>query len=160
MRTVSLIAGAEQLVRVFGSWPSFHEAEVRWLQLDLRPSGQGQYGPTLDVLIHTFELTDEVGADWRQMRRCHVLAHLRFTEVADLRLDAFSYRHELVGLTLTDLRDRQMERVRWAVAFDPSEGVGASFQCFAVEVVSVVPCDAAGEPTHAGPGRVPSNDDS
>jgi hypothetical protein len=147
---VERIPGAERLVAVFGYWPSFHDAEVLWLRLDRRPQGE-DYGPTLETLIHTFEITPEVGADGFYVQRHHVLVHLRFREVAELRLDGFNHQNALAMLTLTDLRDRQLERVLWEVEFDPAYGLGASFQCRAVEVVSVVPCSKAGEPIHAEP---------
>jgi hypothetical protein len=151
VKDVDRIAGAEQLVAVFGYWPSFHDAEVLWLRLDRRANGDGCYGPTLEALIHAFEMTSEVGGDGYYVLRHHVLVRLRFFEVAELRLDGFNHQNALMGLTLTDLRDRQMERVKWAVRFDSAFGVDASFQCFAVEVVSVVPCDKTGEPTRAEP---------
>src|SRR5262245_37611856 len=151
MEAVEGIAGAKQLLAVFGYWPSFHDAEVQWLRLDRRAHGQGCYGPTLEVLVHAFEMTNEVGADGHYVLRHHVLVHLRFEDAVGLRLDGFNYQNALMGLTVTDLQDRQMERVRWAVHFDSAFGVDASFQCYAVEVVSVVPCSKAGEPTHAEP---------
>jgi hypothetical protein len=145
VEVVEGIAGAEQLVAVFGYLPSFHDAEVLWLRLDRRAHGDGCYGPTLEALVHAFEMTSEVGADGNYVLRHHVLVHLRFLDVVELQLDGFNYQNALMGLTLTDLRDRQMERVRWAAHFDSAFGVDASFQCYAVEVVSVVPCDKAGE---------------
>lgn len=151
MEAVEGIAGAEQLVAVFGYWPSFHDAEVLWLRLDRRDHGEGCYGPTLEALVHAFEMTSEVGADGYYILRHHVLVHLRFLDVVELRLDGFNYQNALMGLTLTDLRDRQMERVRWEIHFDSAFGADASFQCYAAEVVSVVPCSKAGEPIHAEP---------
>ncbi len=151
MEDVDRIAGAEQLVAVFGYWPSFHDAEVLWLRLDRQAIGEGCYGPTLEALVHAFEMTSEVGADGHYVLRHHVLVHLRFSEVVELRLDGFNHQNALMGLTLTDLRDRQMERVKWAVRFDSAFGVDASFQCYAVQVVSVVPCNKAGQPIQTEP---------
>jgi hypothetical protein len=151
VEAVEHIAGAVQLVAVFGSWPSFHDAEVLWFRLDRRAHGEGCYGPTLEALVHAFEMTSEVGADGYYVLRHHTLVHLRFLDAVELRLDGFNSQNALMGLTLTDLRDRQTERVRWAVHFDSAFGVDASFQCSAVEVVSVVPCSNAGEPKHAEP---------
>jgi hypothetical protein len=146
---VGRITGAERLVAAFGYWPSFHDAEVLWLRLDRRAGGAGCYGPTLEALIHTFEITNEVGADGYYVLRHRVLIHLRFSDVVELRLDGFNHQNALMGLTLSDLRGRQMERVKWAVRFDSAFGVNASFQCYAAEVVSVVPCDKTGEPIQA-----------
>lgn len=140
------IVGAAQLVAVFGYWPSFHDAEVLWMRLDRRPHGEG-YGPTLEALVHAFEMTNEVSTDGYYILRHHVLVHLLFREVVDLRLEGFNNQNALMGLTLSDLRGRQFERVVWEVRFDSAHGVDASFQCHSVEVVRVAPCSKTGEPT-------------
>jgi hypothetical protein len=140
MDGVDRIDGAEQLIAVFGYWPSFHDAEVLWMRLDRSAPSDGYYGPTLDALVHAFEMTSEVGADGYYVLRHHVLVHLRFLDVVELQLEAFNHQNALMGLTFTDLRERQMERVLWAVRFDSAFGVDASFQCYGVEVVTVVPC--------------------
>jgi hypothetical protein len=119
------------------------------------PAAMGATGRTLEALVHAFEMTSEVGADEYFVLRHHVLVHLRFRDVVELRLEGFNYQNALMGLTLTDLRDRQMERVLWSVRFDSAFGVDASFQCCAVEVVSVVPCSKAGELIPAEPGAAP-----
>jgi hypothetical protein len=150
VESVERIAGAEQLVAAFGYWPSFHDAEVLWLRLDRRSHGGG-YGPTLEALVHAFEMTSAVGGDGHFVLRQHVLVHLRFHEAVELWLDGFNHQNALLGLRLTEVRDRQMERVSWEVEFDPAHGIGASFQCHAVEVVSVIPCSDAGEPRQAEP---------
>jgi hypothetical protein len=146
VETVERIVGAEQLAAVFGYWPSFHDAEVLWLRLDRRPHGDGCYGPSMETLVHTFEITSEVGADGCYVLRHHVLVHFRFRDVVELQLDEFNYQNALMGLTVTDLRDRQMERVCWAVRFESAFGLDACFHCYDVEIVSVTPCNKAGEP--------------
>ncbi|QEL16937.1 Imm50 family immunity protein [Limnoglobus roseus] len=151
MEGIGPIEGEEQLVAVFGYWPTFHDAEVLWLRLDRRSGGEASYGPTLEALVHAFEMTDEVGPDGYYGQRFHVLVHLQFREVVKLRLDGFNHQNALHGLDFTDLRDRQMERVKWAVRFNSAFGVDASFECFAVEVLSVVPCGNAGEAINAEP---------
>ena len=152
MENIGPIDGAERLIAVFGYWPTFHDAEVLWLRLDRCLAGGESDGPTLEAFIHAFEMTTEVGPDGYYVRRHHVLVRPRFREVVELRLGGFNHQNALSGIDFTDLRDRQLERVRWDVRFDPAYGVGASFQCFAVEVVSVGPCSEAGEPIHAEPG--------
>ncbi len=151
MEDIGPIDGAEQLVAVFGYWPTFHDAEVLWLQIDRRAAGEESYGPTLEALVHAFEMTTDVGPDGYFVLRHHVLVHLRFCEVVELRLDGFNHQNALSGIDFSDLQDRQLERVKWAVLFDSAFGADASFQCRTVEVVSVVPCSKAGEPIHAEP---------
>ena len=139
------IGGAEQLTAIFGYWPSFHDAEVLWIKLDRQPYIV-RYGPTLEALIHTHEMTSEVDSAGFYVLRNHVLVHMRFEGVDQLHLEGFNHQNALGELALTDLRDRQMEWIRWEVKFASSWGVGASFQCYSVEVVSVKPCNKDGEP--------------
>lgn len=141
-QSIDHIIGAEQLVAVFGDWPSFHDAEVLGIRLARGAPGEGNCCPTLEAMIHVFEMTGEVDDCGFYVLRHHVLVHFRFTEVVELVLEGFNEQNALEDLSLTDLRDRQMERVKWQVCFDSSYGVSASFQCFAVEVVSVAPFDA------------------
>jgi hypothetical protein len=138
------IVGAEKLVGVFGYWPTFHDAEVLAMQLDRKPLNEANYGPTLQALVHTFEITNEVSPEGYLILRHHVLARLIFHEVAELRLEEFNHQNALMGLNLTDLRYRQLERVKWAVQFDSAFGASASFQCYSVEVSNVVPCGEDG----------------
>lgn len=145
MNGTDSILGAEKLVSIFGYWPSFHDAEVVWMKLDRRPHAEG-YGPTLEALVHTFEITSEVGSNGSYVLRHHVLIHLRFSDVVELRLEGFNFQNALMGLTFAGLRERQWEHIHFQVRFDSSHGVDASFQCHAVEVLSVTPCNSSGEP--------------
>jgi hypothetical protein len=137
------ILGNEKLTAVFGYWPSFHDAEVLWLRLDRQGVGDGR-GPTLEAVIHAFEITPEVGPDGYYVLRHHVLVHLRFHDVVELRLDGFNQQNALFGLSITDLTQREWEHVRFEVSFDSSFGVGAAFQCHEIEVVTVTACDKNG----------------
>jgi hypothetical protein len=142
------VIGGELLTSIFGYWPSYHDAEVLWLRLDRTPS-EGTYGPVLETLIHTFEITDEIEPNGSYLLKNHVLVHFRFHEVVQLRLDEFNHQNSLFGLSLTDLRERQWEHIQFQVSLDPSFGLGCSFQCHKVEIVSVTPCDRHGVPTGA-----------
>jgi hypothetical protein len=145
MAVTDRILGAETLIAVFGYWPSFHDAEVIWINLDRRPSENG-FGPMLEAMIHTFEITSEVGADGCYVLRHHVLVHLRFHDVVELQLEGFNHQNVLYGLGISDLTERQLETIRFGVEFESSYGVDASFQCRAIEVVSVILCSKEGEP--------------
>jgi len=139
------IEGAEKLTGVFGYWPSFHDSEVMWIRIDRRPVCDGSYGPVLEALIHTFEITNDVSPDGRSVLRHHVLVHFRFHDVDGVRLEDFNHQNVLYGLSISDIRERQMERIHFEVGFDSSFGVSGSFQCHRVEVMQVTPCtkDAA-----------------
>ncbi len=142
---VDRISGAEKLVAVFGYWPSFHDAEVIWLKLDRRPIDNG-FGPTLEIQIHAFEITKEVNDQGYYVLRHHVLVRLRFLDVVELRVDDFNRQNVLFGLEISDLHERQWEHIFFQVRFYSSHGMGASFQCHAIEVVEVTACNEKGIP--------------
>lgn len=147
MDKIESITGSDQLTSIFGYWPSFHDAEVLWMRLDRLGHGDDDFGPTIEVQIHTFEITDEVGEDGRFVLRHHVLVHLQFREAGNLRLDGFNHQNAIMGLRLTNLKHTQMERVIWDVCFDSANGVAASFQCGSIEVLAVIPCEKCGTVT-------------
>ena len=142
---VDRISEAEKLVAVFGYWPSFHDAEVISLKLDRRPNEKG-FSPALETQIHTFEPTNEVDEHGYYVLQHNVLVSLRFLDVEELRLDDFNHQNVLFGLEISDLREGQSENIFFQVRFDASFGMGASFQCRAIEVVEVTPCNEKGIP--------------
>ena len=103
------IKNNERLTSVFGCWPSFHDAEVIWLRLDRRVTSLGD-GPTVETLIHTFEMTNEVSTEGFYVLRNHVLVHLRFSKVMQPILEGFNCQNALLGLSIEDIRHRQMEQ--------------------------------------------------
>ena len=148
MAVEELITGSERLTALFGKWPSFHDAEVLSLRLDRGAVGAGP-GPTLDVVLHAFEITDQVAADGFLVLRNHVLVHLRFHGVVELELRDFNQQNSLFWLRIEDIRAHQLEGIGLQVGLDASFGVGASFECHHAEVVSVLPCDKSGRPLPA-----------
>lgn len=137
MEVLNRILGVDRVIAAFGCWPTFHDAEVLWMRFDRRAQSDVSYGPSMETLIHVVE-------------GHHALIHLRFQEVVQLQLKWFNFQNLLHGLLLMDARDWQLRRVRWDVRFESTFDINASFQCYEVEVVSVVPCNKSGEPKHAG----------
>jgi hypothetical protein len=142
---VGRIVGREKLLAIFGYWPSFHDAEVVWLNLD-RGKNDERLGPTLETQVHAFETTKEVDEKGFYVLRHHVLVHFRFQDVVDLSLEGFNHQNALFGLEISDLTERQWEHIFFQVRFYSSHGMGPSFQCHAIEVVEVRPCDEKGIP--------------
>ena len=127
------IRGAELLTAVFGRWPSFHDAEVLRLTLDRAAGADGCCGPTLTAEIYAFELTNEVAADGAYVLQNQVVVTFRFLEVAELRLEGLDRQNMLWDLYIRDIRERQ------EVSLAPGGGIGASFLCNEIEIVTVRP---------------------
>jgi hypothetical protein len=153
MENCEAIKNHELLTSVFGRWPSFHDAEVMWLLFDRRSTTLGD-GPTVEALIHTFEMTKEVDAKGFFVLRNHVLVHLRFSRVLEATMDGFNHQNAIMGLDITSIRERQMEQINFEVRFDPAFGLAARFQCDEIEVVSVEPCDKERVGERGGPRPV------
>lgn len=154
------IRNSEALERVFGYWPSFHDAEVLQLRLDrgavLDPK-QHQRTPTLEADVHVFETTDQVTAEGFYELRKHTLVTLAFRGIDEARLDGFNHQNVLLALRLEDISDRQLEMLKWNVEFDSSFGLAASFMCENIEVVRAMPFDPPGHMigTQLPPSPVP-----
>ena len=136
------IPGAERLVRVFGRWPSFHDAEVVDLRLERR--GRDDFeGPVLLARFHLFRGRKDPsragGVRWED----HTLATLRFGCVHHLSIAGFNHQNAILDLHIETLEagahPASPSLPAYRVAFEPSFGVGASFLCASVEVVDVAP---------------------
>jgi hypothetical protein len=149
MTAVPKFPGVEQVTEIFGYWPCFHDAEVKWLRLD-RHDPAGGPGPVLELALHCFEMTDEIAPSGCYVLRKHTLIHFRFREVTDLRLDEFNHQNAIFGLEIEEKSDSSREGLPYfRVTIDPSYGIGGSFHTVYPEVMSATPCDERGEPNEA-----------
>ena len=137
------IDGAELLVDRFGSWPSFHDAEVLWIRLDRRNGLQVQ-GPTVEMLLHVFEMTSEITEDGYYRLKNHSQVHFRFEHVTELQIADFNHQNAIFGLTIVDETGTGWENKHYKVTFDSLYGVSGTFNCIRPEIVSVSPCNADG----------------
>jgi hypothetical protein len=154
------IVGSSLLTDVFGYWPGFHDAEVRSMELNV--TDDCSTGPDLTVQIYVFEMTDEISSTGHYVLRKHTLVTMRFRGVDNVQIGGFNKQNALMGMSIQDVRSRQMENVRFEVCFDAAWGVDASFVCREVVVEKVQPWDAerrcavehgAGPDEHSAPGN-------
>lgn len=125
----------EALEERFGSWPSFHDAEVLGVRLD---SGQRSDGRTrLELDIHVFDV-DGVLPSGRFALVKHTLVTFEFVGVESVRLDYFGPQNVLAGLSLEE-RTASVSRARIHVDLPSSNGLEGSFDCEEVIVTRVEP---------------------
>jgi hypothetical protein len=129
------IDNGETLTEVFGQWPSFHDAEVHGIRLDRGCAGP----PSLAADIHVFQITSVVTPDGYYALENHTLLTLHFRGVDQLELGGFNHQNVLLGLELNDISARQLDVLRWEVAFDSSFGVSARFLCEGIGVLGAEP---------------------
>ena len=133
----SKIQNSHLLTDIFGRWPSFHDAEILRVVLD-RGDVQS-FSPYLQATIHVFEMTPQIDERGSYVLKNHVAVSLRFIEIYELKLEEFNQQNVLQGLSISNVSNRQLERIRFEVSFDGIFGVTAKFQCNSIRVESVEP---------------------
>jgi hypothetical protein len=134
------IVGADRLTNWFGGWPSFHDAEVVRLMLDRN----GASGPTAELIVHTWLMTDKVDDRGSYVLEKHTLVRFLFELMTSIELAEFNHQNVLFGL---EFATETVEGERaFRVTFDPSYGLGGSLVCGRVVVADLTPCDQHGQP--------------
>lgn len=125
------IINREALEERFGSWPSFHDAEVYAVRLD---SGQRSTGRTsLELDIHLFAVEGtKPGGRYNFVK--HTLITLRFDGIEAVELDGFGPQNVLDDLLI---EDRGSGRI--AVSLPSNNGLSGSLRCEEVVVLGVAP---------------------
>jgi len=129
------IEDADRLLRIFGEWPSFHDAEVVGLSLER----DGANGPSLDLRIHVFETTPELDPAGCCVQKNHTLVTLRFLGLELEHLVDFNEQNVLFDLHVTPLDPGEHEGRRIGVRLASSYGLGGEFQCSRCVVADVRP---------------------
>lgn len=127
------VVNGDALIRRFGEWPSFHDAEIYGLRLD---SGQRSDGIVrLELDIHVFAgdgLQPSGQVNWVN----HTLAALGFEEVEALEIDGFGPQNVLDDLLLDEIHEAAGRQIQ--VMLPSNNGLGGSFRCRSVSVLEAV----------------------
>src|ERR1700704_6514728 len=95
MEAPSFLGNHQALIDHFGYWPSFHDANVLSCTA---PTAERQ---TVDLTLHTWEMTSEVDAKGYYVLRKHTLVAFRFTGIHDASLEGFDSGTILFGMDIT-----------------------------------------------------------
>lgn len=133
------IIGSEKLIKIFNHWPTFHDAEILKIILDRTAKNKNDFGPTMDVVIHVFEMTKEIDKKGFFVLKNHTLATVRFNDVANLQLDCFNHQNAILGLEISKAENQKSVLNNFKVYFDPATGVSIEFLCSSIEVLEVEP---------------------
>ena len=129
------IKNSNLLTRVFGRWPSFHDAEV--ISIELFRKDGGISSPNLRSRIHVFEMTPEVDAKGFYVLKNHMLVTLLFSGIDESFVKWFNQQNVLRELAIVDISSRQLERLKFEIHFASSFGLEAEFKCRSVEIETV-----------------------
>lgn len=155
------IKNSYKITDIFGYWPEFHDAEILELKLSVaggEPWVVGSESPTMEMLVHLFEMTGDVTPEGFFRLAKHTLVRLRFGNVEGLQLSDFWYQNCISELDFgidpaRSARGRNsIEASRpglLLVNIQSSVGLSGKFRCQSAEVVSTEPCDEKGKPVRS-----------
>ena len=147
------IARHEQVLRAFGYWPRFHDAEVRSICLDRnRVVADPVYDACMDVCLHAFEWSGDATPVFN-----HHLVQFRFHDIQDVSIEGFNHQNAILELKIEDFTSQPDLPVGFRVTIVPAHGLSGSFCASGAEVLSVLPCDECGRPRKAEPDAPPNS---
>lgn len=130
---LTVVKGHEKLTAVYDGWPSFHDSEVLSIHLD-------REGPAIEMRVHLFEGFREENSD-RISWRNHTVATLKFSRVVEVQLDGFNNQNVIFDFAIESVAKEpgvaMWDGPAYRIEIDSSYGVGGSFICRSIEVVSV-----------------------
>jgi hypothetical protein len=128
------IKNAELIERIFGGWPSFHDAEIHSILI----TRDCDSGPQMDFTIHHWEMTREKDSRGYFVLRHHTLSTLRFSDVSDLQLADFNHQNVLFDLEISEVSESGSDSI-FSISMPTSFGCEASFKCRCICVLSAKP---------------------
>jgi len=125
------IINRELIEDIYGTWPSFHDAEIHELKLSRNTDKQNPY---LAMIIHVFQSTPEVDESgyYKTINNC--LVTLRFDNIEYLKLEGFNHQNVLWGL---DFEEAETKNNLIHVTMETSYGCWGEFLCEEVVVLEV-----------------------
>jgi len=145
-----LIIGSEKLTSIFDEWPSFHDAEVHelhFVQGHIDTEDQVYEFPSLTIKLHLWLMTSDVDQKGYLVLTKHTLTTMKFYDVNNFKMEGFNHQNAIFGLGIEQkARDEGGPTPYFAVDFEPSFGIGATFICSRIEIVDAVPCNVEGIP--------------
>ena len=135
MDAPNFLSNYRALLDHFGYWPSFHDANV------ISYAGPTAERATVDLTLHTWEMTSEVDAKGYYVSRKHALVGFRFSGVHDASLESFDSGNILFGMEITRADDADSFHVELDSVMDMS----GDFYAASGEVLSVALCTSDGK---------------
>lgn len=135
MEAPTFLRNYQALFDHFGYWPSFHDANV------MSYTGPTADRRTIELALHTWEMTSKVDAEGYYILQKHVLVTFGFAGVHDASLERFDSGNILFGIDIRRASDADSIHVELDSVMDMS----GDFAATSGEIVSVIPCTSDGK---------------
>ncbi len=141
MQAFSLIAGHEEVLAIFGHWPSFHDGEIHRLLLDsTRTDAEGKRYPSIEISLRGWNLTKNVSDEGFYKVECDSVVNILFEHVYDLELDGLNHQNVLSELQLSEiLVPENLETKHLSIELVHCYGLSGCFKATTARVQSVTP---------------------
>jgi hypothetical protein len=128
------IENHELIERIFGKWPSFHDAEIHSVSL----TRDCELPPQIDVTIHHWQMTNEVDSKGYYVLKHHTLTTFRFSQASDICLEDFNQQNVIWELEISENKDEKGELL-FSIFMGAIFGCGVMFKCKKIKILSVAP---------------------
>jgi hypothetical protein len=139
--TISMIGidNSEIVTRIFGRWPSFHDAEVVRVLLERPPEGV-----RLEAQLRVWEMTPDLDPSGHFIRKNETLVTLQFLGVHLGCFEGFNTQNVIASLDVSTIAPEEHEGRRLLVQMPSLYGLDAEFECERAIVLAAEPYSAAG----------------
>lgn len=133
----SLVENAAPVVALYGRWPTFHDADLLRLTLDLVTSSRD--GARCEVTLLAFRMTDQVDARGQYVLTDYALVTLGFENVYVACLPEFEIAglYQIFGLTIEAADGALSSGRKLRVAIGPVAGAEGVLYCDRASVLSL-----------------------
>jgi hypothetical protein len=142
------ILNSEKLTKIFGYWPSFHDAEVLEMYLsrgNVKADKNLYDFPFLILKLFTWELTKDVNPQGYVICQKYTLVTLKFGDIDDFVMQGFNHQNALFEISIEKQERKVGVSPYFQVELNPAFGMGSSFKCLSVQVIDAIPCTEAGD---------------
>ncbi len=133
------IDGSEQLIDIYGEWPSFHDAEILLICLDRNYYDEinHSYRPAITIKIHCFNLTNDIIEGKYKTTKHHSIT-LIFTGLVEFEFKyGFGNQNVVSDIIITDISSHQLEDIKYSIYIDSMTQCELQFQCHKTKVLSI-----------------------
>ena len=131
------IDGTEKILELYKCWPSDHDAEIISIFLS-REKSKGKYGPTLEIKVHCFNITNELNDIGHYKTINHAQITIEFCDVVEFSLaHSFGTQNPLSSMSIDDIRSHQLENINYKVEFCAHLTSDVDFKCSSINILSL-----------------------
>jgi Immunity protein 50 len=106
MKPYQVIDGHEQVIAVFGQWPSFHDGEVHRIVLDrMTRTFSGSFNSTLELHVRCWTTNPILTGDFQLQLEHDSVVRFLFEDLFDLEIEGFGQQNVLSSLNFSTVED-------------------------------------------------------